>query len=327
MLCVRIVDADFYVGKPIDGLDILFSKFREANVNRVPVLRIFGSTPGGQKTCVHIHQVFPYLYIPYDGTKPTDKYLKQFTTSVDFAVQVAFGRTSSSMKYVHKTEIVKKIPFYGYHENEEEFIKMELYNPRIIPKLVDLLQNGAILNKSFQPHEAHVPYILQFLIDYNLYGMNLLHVRKVHFRGISSKTDKNLSYNNKSIPLHGSSPNSFLNFPSSQHWNEDTIPRNLCLDPTVKKVSRCELEVDVIAEVILNQINVESCIGHNPGITAMWEDERQQRRDIGLSSQVALTVSQGSDDEHDEDIDEDKESILMLQPFWKDDEEEHDSQR
>ncbi|XP_046848569.1 uncharacterized protein LOC124442073 isoform X2 [Xenia sp. Carnegie-2017] len=103
--------------------------------------------------------------------------------------------------------------------------------------------------------------------------------------------------------------------------------RNLCLDPTVKKVSRCELEVDVIAEDILNQINVESCIGHNPGITAMWEDERQRRRDIGLSSQVPLPVSQGSDDEHDEDIYEDKESILMSQPFWKDDEEEHDSQR
>ena len=25
----------------------------------------------------------------------------------------------------------------------------------------------------------------------------------------------------------------------------------------------------------------------------MWEDERQRRRDIGLSSQVALPVSQG----------------------------------
>ncbi|XP_046864406.1 uncharacterized protein LOC124458434 isoform X3 [Xenia sp. Carnegie-2017] len=34
----------------------------------------------------------------------------------------------------------------------------------------------------------------------------------------------------------------------------------------------------------------------------------------------------GSDDEHDEDIDEDKESILMSQPFWKDNEEQHDSQ-
>ncbi|XP_046849330.1 uncharacterized protein LOC124442867 isoform X2 [Xenia sp. Carnegie-2017] len=34
----------------------------------------------------------------------------------------------------------------------------------------------------------------------------------------------------------------------------------------------------------------------------------------------------GSDDEHDEDIDEDKESILMSQPFWKDDEEGHDFQ-
>ncbi|XP_046848523.1 uncharacterized protein LOC124442050 isoform X3 [Xenia sp. Carnegie-2017] len=39
-----------------------------------------------------------------------------------------------------------------------------------------------------------------------------------------------------------------------------------------------------------------------------------------------IAGSQSSDDEHDEDIDEDKESILMSQPFWKDDEEEHDSQ-
>ncbi|XP_046863787.1 DNA polymerase zeta catalytic subunit-like [Xenia sp. Carnegie-2017] len=82
----------------------------------------------------------------------------------------------------------------------------------------------------------------------------------------------------------------------------------------------------LLIEDILNQINVESCIGHNPGITAMWEDERQRTGDIGLSSQVAPPVSQGSDDEHDEDIDEDKESILMSQPFWKDDKEEHDSQ-
>ncbi|XP_046864405.1 uncharacterized protein LOC124458434 isoform X2 [Xenia sp. Carnegie-2017] len=40
-----------------------------------------------------------------------------------------------------------------------------------------------------------------------------------------------------------------------------------------------------------------------------------------------IAGSQSSDDEHDEDIDEDKESILMSQPFWKDNEEQHDSQR
>lgn len=34
---------------------------------RVPVLRIFGLSLAGQKTCVHIHQVYPYFYVGYLG--------------------------------------------------------------------------------------------------------------------------------------------------------------------------------------------------------------------------------------------------------------------
>jgi DNA polymerase zeta len=34
----------------------------------------------------------------------------------------------------------------------------------------------------YQAHEAHIPYILQFMIDYNLYGMNLVNLENVKFR-------------------------------------------------------------------------------------------------------------------------------------------------
>lgn len=67
-------------------------------------------------------------------------------------------------------------PFYGYHPNEHRFLKIYFYNPLFIRRAANLLQNGAILNRIHQPHESHLPYLLQFFIDFNLYGMSFLHV-------------------------------------------------------------------------------------------------------------------------------------------------------
>jgi len=38
------------------------------------------------------------------------------------------------------------------------------------------------MGKSFEVHEAHVPYVLQVFIDHNLYGMNYIHLSRVSFR-------------------------------------------------------------------------------------------------------------------------------------------------
>lgn len=56
------------------------------------------------------------------------------------------------------------------------------YDLRQIQFILIFLQNGAICNKVFQPHEAHVPYILQFFIDYNLYGMSFIEFSSVKYR-------------------------------------------------------------------------------------------------------------------------------------------------
>lgn len=75
-------------------------------------------------------------------------------------------------------------PFYGYHPKAHQFLKIYLYNPNLVRRVGNLLQNGAILGRVFQPHESHVPFILQFMIDYNLYGMSCLHypVQEMRFR-------------------------------------------------------------------------------------------------------------------------------------------------
>ena len=49
----------------------------------------------------------------------------------------------------------------------------------------DLLIAGVILGEVFQPHESHVPPELQFMMDYNLQGMNLIHLKHVMFRQVS----------------------------------------------------------------------------------------------------------------------------------------------
>ena len=56
-ILVRIVGIDWYMSPPVPGLDVCFSYFEGTPIHEVPVIRVFGSTPAGQKACVHVHKV------------------------------------------------------------------------------------------------------------------------------------------------------------------------------------------------------------------------------------------------------------------------------
>ena len=55
---LRIVSIDSYMSKPVPGLDVCYSALEGTAIDLVPVMRIFGATPAGQKACLHVHQVF-----------------------------------------------------------------------------------------------------------------------------------------------------------------------------------------------------------------------------------------------------------------------------
>ncbi|KAJ8008958.1 hypothetical protein DPEC_G00083820 [Dallia pectoralis] len=301
MFAVRIVTADYYLASPVKDLDVCYNEFRESDVKKVPVVRIFGATPAGQKTCLHLHGIFPYLYVPYDGHgRQTESYLRQVAFSLDRAVNVSMGNPSSNAQHVFKVSLVSGMPFYGYHAKEKQFMKIYLYNPQMVKRVCELLQGGAVMNKSYQPHEAHIPYMLQLFIDYNLYGMNLLSLAAVKFRRDRQRQERSLLDRVGSSNKPGTSPCKSPSTPRLNDstlggtlalWEEEAMPSSLFLEHAEKQ-STCELEADAVAADILNRVEIENQIGRNPGLQAIWEDEGQRRREKNQSSQIEIPQSQ-----------------------------------
>ncbi|XP_058061131.1 DNA polymerase zeta catalytic subunit [Anopheles bellator] len=261
---IRIVSVDYYMSKPDPQFDSCYSEFRGSEVKQVPVVRLFGSSPTGTHSCVHIHGVLPYFYIPYEGSTvdrlTVDQRIYQLASALDKAINISLGQSTSRAMHVFSITLVKGTPIYGYHKHEHHFLKVHMYNPLLIRKATQLLMNGTILSTTFQVHETHVPYILQFFIDYNLYGMSFMHLQS---KGLRQRKEAN-----SSSKLAGGTP----------------------------KMSTSEYEIDALASAILNRkpLKNDSSEFANPGIASIWADEQARRRLCGLEQPESSNLSQSS---------------------------------
>ncbi|XP_046399117.1 DNA polymerase zeta catalytic subunit [Ischnura elegans] len=289
MVSVRIVTADHYMTAPSPNLDVFYSDFRGSEVKQVPVIRIFGSDSKGKKVCLHVHGVFPYIYVPYDGFEPQERKAYRLASGLDKALNVSLGKSNATTQHVYKISLVSGRPFYGYHEKEHQFYKIYLYNPIMVKRTADLLQSGAVLGKSFQPHEAHLSFILQFFIDFNLYGMNLINLSKVFYRRPQNVTEIELHPPCKSSSTITSSGNIEVE-------QSKSIPEELYLPESIPRISSCEIEIDTLATSISNRSGVGDGVTVIPGLAAIWEEERERLRMKGLSSQLSLPASETRDD-------------------------------
>ncbi|PHH64053.1 hypothetical protein CDD81_5046 [Ophiocordyceps australis] len=247
---------------------------------KVPVVRIFGSTETGQKVCAHIHGAFPYLYIEYPDDltyQQAGSFIFGLHLSIDHALAVSYRRDPNGKdgKFVARITLVKGIPFYGFHVGHRLFLKIYLFNPMVMTRLADLLLQGVIMKRRFQPYEAHLQYLLQFMIDYNLYGCDYLNSAKTTFRA--------------PVPQHSHGSNSL------HLWHSLSIAQKYITDDaSLPRVSHCSIEVDICVQDIINRRMVKERQLHHDFIErccpvpstdklvfsmqGLWNDEAKRRR-------------------------------------------------
>lgn len=180
-LSLTILSIDHYQSIPHSSFDQLSTQFGGPNF-KVPVLRVFGTLNTGQKACLHVHQVYPYFYIPYDGDV---NHVHEFIQVLGKSINVAIGtllKSKNKIQAVMAIILVRGIDFYGFHSKYSYFLKIYLLNPNLMTKIVQLLESGTIMATKFKVFDAHIPYTLQFLVDYNLYGMDTIDLSFFKFR-------------------------------------------------------------------------------------------------------------------------------------------------
>ena len=231
-----------------------------------------------------------------------DAYIHRLHLSIDHALAVSYRRNvyEGKTSFVARITLVKGTPFYGYSVGYKFFLKIYIFDPRHMTRLADLLRQGTIMKKVFQPYESHLQYLLQWMCDYNLYGCGYIDCAKVAFRhpipAYDDLLDRTHVWHDRSIPPDHLS-------------NQAHFPRQ----------SHCSIEIDLHARDILNRSHVKARPLHHDFIeraspsflddklvhsmAGLWRDETRRRKarmldaDSGSSPfppEVLVSMSAGS---------------------------------
>lgn len=203
--------------------------------------------------------------------------IRSLHLSIDHALAVSYRYNDVGKKpaFVAHVTLVKGIPFYGYHVGYQFFFKIYLLNPLYVTRLADLLLQGAVMDRPFQPYESHLQYIPQWMCDYNLYGCAYMECSKAKFRS--------------PVP-------EYLELTDLSHrWHDRSIPPDCISEESVlPKQSHCSLEADICVQDILNRANVKERLMHHdftelfrpitsderlvPSMAGLWQDETKRRK-------------------------------------------------
>jgi DNA polymerase zeta len=155
------------------------------------------------------------------------------------------------------------------------FLKVYLLNPSNMTRLADLLIQGAVLARPFQPHESHMQYLAQWMCDYNLFGCGYIDCERVRFRRPVPEQ------NELSIVEH--------------KWHDGSVsPESLLREDEFPRQSHCSIEIDICVQDILNRREIKPRTLHQDflerfnelgpdekfvhSMAGLWKDETKRRK-------------------------------------------------
>lgn len=273
--------------------------------------------------------MFPYFFVPYEipleysTDQEIQKDIFQFGTSLNEAMDLAKPQKEKN-QHIAAIVLVKGVPFYGYHIGYQTYLKIYMTNPYEKHQMLEVLQSGAIQNISFQPHEAHLNFELQFLMDHNLYGMDWIHIEqhnvsssfKIQFRlPMLDEPKANFHISQSSSDFTTSLSPIRLKSPQQENvYTSKTIPLELQSD-IVPRSSYCELELDITGMSILNRHDLKERSIHTSlkrekevqanaisnieeeskkklvkSLESIWIDEANRRRSRGVKEPIPPVV-------------------------------------
>lgn len=158
--------------------------------NSRPVMRVFGRTPCGKSVLCHIHNLQPYFFV----RKPEefDYSCQDVKNEINAIIRNQREEPSTEkgkppVGYIVSCEYLTMCDTHGYNlDPRKQFIKITLSNPRLVPFVRFLFEDGRIfLDLNHRTYESNIPFVLRCSLDVGFEGCSWVYFKKgTNFRTI-----------------------------------------------------------------------------------------------------------------------------------------------
>ncbi|EIW79208.1 hypothetical protein CONPUDRAFT_138364 [Coniophora puteana RWD-64-598 SS2] len=216
-------------------------------------LRMYGVTEGGHSVCATITHFAPYFYIPAP---------RGFTNDDIDAFKDELNRlVGQEPDAVMRIEPVQRRSLWGFRGDDwVSFLKIFTLEPKAVPKVRGLFERGECqfrdlfaAGEVYPTFESNVAYVLRFMIDTKVVGMNWIEIPAGKYKLVPQK-DKKSTCQLELTTRH----DSFISHPPDGKWQTIAPLRVLSFDIECagRKGIFPEAQVDPVIQ-IANMVTIQ----------------------------------------------------------------------